>query len=82
MYSKVYVDKNMSDMFPIQNDLKQGDAFPPMEGPAAVYPVDVNLMGDHTDTTKKDTGILINISKDTDQEVNTEQVYVHVLSPK
>jgi len=26
-YSRVRVDKHLSDMFPIKNDLKQGDAF-------------------------------------------------------
>ena len=29
-YSKVRVGKNLSDMFPIRNGLKQGDAQPPM----------------------------------------------------
>jgi len=30
MYSRVRVDKNLSDMFPIRNDLKQGDAVSPL----------------------------------------------------
>jgi len=29
-YSRVWVGKNVSDRFPIRNDLKQGDALPPM----------------------------------------------------
>jgi len=29
-YSKVCIGKNLSDAFPIQNDLKQGDASSPM----------------------------------------------------
>ena len=30
MYSTVQVGKNLSDMFPIRNALKQGDALPPL----------------------------------------------------
>jgi len=30
MYSKVWVGKNLSDMFPIRNDLKQGDDLSPL----------------------------------------------------
>jgi hypothetical protein len=30
MYSKVYVGKHMSDNFPVQNGLKQGDASSPL----------------------------------------------------
>ena len=29
-YSRVWVDKNLSDMFPIKNGLKQGDAVSPL----------------------------------------------------
>jgi len=29
-YSRVWVDKNLSDMFPIRNGLKQGDTLPPL----------------------------------------------------
>jgi hypothetical protein len=29
-YSKVHIGKLLSDMFPIQNGLKQGDALPPL----------------------------------------------------
>jgi hypothetical protein len=29
-YSRVHVGKNLSDMFPIRNGLKQGDAFAPL----------------------------------------------------
>jgi hypothetical protein len=29
-YSKVRMGKYLSDMFPIDNDLKQGDALPPL----------------------------------------------------
>ena len=29
-YSKVRVGKNLSDMFPIRNGLKKGDALPPL----------------------------------------------------
>jgi hypothetical protein len=40
MYSKVHTDKHLSDMFPIQNGLKQGDALLPLlfkEGPGKVW---------------------------------------------
>jgi len=30
MYSRVWVGKNFSDMFPIRNGLKQGDALSPL----------------------------------------------------
>jgi len=30
MYSRVWVGKNLSDMFPIRNGLKQGDALSPL----------------------------------------------------
>jgi hypothetical protein len=30
MYSKVHISKHLSDNFPIQNGLKQGDASPPL----------------------------------------------------
>jgi hypothetical protein len=30
MYSKVHIDKYLSDNFPIQNDLKQGDPLSPL----------------------------------------------------
>jgi hypothetical protein len=29
-YSRVHIDKNLSDKFPIQNGLKQGDALSPL----------------------------------------------------
>ena len=29
-YSRVHIGKNLSDMFPIRNGLKQGDAFAPL----------------------------------------------------
>jgi len=29
-YSKVRIDKNLSNVFPIQNSLKQGDALSPL----------------------------------------------------
>jgi len=29
-YGKVRMGRNLSDAFPIQNDLKQGDAIPPL----------------------------------------------------
>ena len=29
-YSRIWVDKNLSDMFPIRNGLKQGDALSPL----------------------------------------------------
>jgi hypothetical protein len=29
-YSKVHIGKHLSDSFPVQNDLKQGDALSPL----------------------------------------------------
>jgi hypothetical protein len=29
-YSRVHIEKNLSNKFPIQNDLKQGDALSPL----------------------------------------------------
>jgi hypothetical protein len=38
-----------------------------------VYTDDVNILGDNTDTVKKNTETLIDASKDVGLEVNTEQ---------
>jgi hypothetical protein len=44
-------------------------------------PDDVNLLGDNIDTTKKNTQILVDASKEVGLEVNTEKC-VAVLSPE
>jgi hypothetical protein len=85
----------LSDNFPIQNSLKQGDALPPLFFSSAleyairkvqknqvglklngthqllIYADDVNLLGDNTDTIKKNAGTLIDTSKEVYLEVNT-----------
>jgi hypothetical protein len=38
-----------------------------------VYADDVNLLGDNTDTIRKNTETLIDVSKEVGQEVNTEK---------
>jgi hypothetical protein len=47
-----------------------------------VYADDVNLLDDNTDAIKKNMETLIGASKVVVLEVNTEKVYVAVLSPE
>jgi hypothetical protein len=48
-----------------------------------VYADDVNILGDDTDTIKKNTQTLIDASKEIGVEVNTEKtIYIAVSSPK
>jgi hypothetical protein len=93
MRSKVCIGKHLSDSFPIQNGLKQGDALSPLLfNPALEYAIrkvqenqaglklnwthllayadDVNLLGDSIDTIKKNTGTLIDASKEVGLEIN------------
>jgi hypothetical protein len=52
-YVKVRIGKHLSDTFPIQNGLIQGDALFPLKFNGTcqllVYADDVNLLGDNTD---------------------------------
>jgi hypothetical protein len=83
----------LSDSFPIQNGLKQGDALSPLlfnfaleyaitrvqenqmglklngKHQILAYADDVNLMGDNVDTIKKNTGTLIDASKEVGLEI-------------
>jgi hypothetical protein len=68
-YSKVRIGKHLSDSFPIQNDLKPGDALSPL-----------NLLGDNIDTIKKNTETLIDASKEVGLEVNVEKTKYMLLS--
>ena len=65
-YGRVRVGKNLSDMFPIRNGLKQGDALSPLLFNFALdglklngthkllaYADDVNILGGSVDTVKK-----------------------------
>jgi hypothetical protein len=104
MYSKVHIGKHMSDNFPIQKDLKQGDALSPLLYNIAleyairkvqenqiglklnethqllVFAVDVNLLGDHMDTIKKNSETLIDASKEVGLDINTEKTKYMLLS--
>jgi hypothetical protein len=87
----------LSDSFPIQNGLKQGDALSPLLFNFALefvirkvqknqvglklngthqllaYADDVNLLGDNIDTIKKNTKIIIDVSKEVGLEINVDK---------
>jgi hypothetical protein len=86
-YSTVRIGKLQSHKFPIQNVLKQEDALSPLheglrepgraetEGAHQLlaYADDVNIVGENTDTTKKNTEALLDASKEVRLEVNPEK---------
>jgi hypothetical protein len=84
----------LSDTFPIQNGLKQGDALQfclrirvcHQESPRNLvglelngthqlfaYADDVNLLGSNVNIKKENTEILLDVSRDTGIEINTEK---------
>jgi hypothetical protein len=83
--STVCVDKNLSDMFPIKNGLKQGDALFPLlfnlaleyairrvqeNQKGLVYTLDINVVVENIDTMQKSTDTLLGASKEVGPEVN------------
>jgi hypothetical protein len=95
-YSKVRIGTRLSDSFPFQNGLKQGDALSPLisnfpleyairkvqENQVGLkfnwthqllaYADDVNLVGDNTDTIKKNTETFIDASEEVGLKINVE----------
>jgi hypothetical protein len=77
-YSKIHICKHLFDKFHTQNGLKQEDALSPLLFNFALEYV--NLLGDDRDTIKKNTGTLIDASKEVGQEVNAEKSKYMLLS--
>jgi hypothetical protein len=71
-HSKEHIGKHLSDNFPIQNGLKQGDALSELNGTHQLltYTDDVNLLRDNISTIKKNTETLIDTRKEVGLEIN------------
>jgi hypothetical protein len=86
----------LSDSFPIQNGIKQGDALSLLllnfvleyaitkvqenQVGLKLNEIHVNLLGDNIDTIKKNTETLIDASKEVGLEINVEKTKYMLLS--
>jgi hypothetical protein len=79
-YSKVCIGKHLSDLLPIQNVLKHGDAISPL---LFNFSSEYSIRKVQEDTIKKNTENLIDASNEVGIEVNREnKVCVDVSSPE
>jgi hypothetical protein len=87
-YSKVHIGKNLSDAFPIQNGLNQGDALLSMLFNFAingthqllVYAYYINILGESTNTIQKSTEALLQANMEVVLEVKVEKTKHMVVS--